>query len=61
LIFDNQYIQERISKAERLREEGINPYPANITKGMPSSEFFEHFAQIHPYYGKSRFCQNRRQ
>jgi len=46
LIFENQYIQERIKKAERLREEGINPYPANIIKGMPSSEFFEHFSYV---------------
>ena len=46
MIFENQYIQERIKKAEKLREEGINPYPANITKGMPSSEFFEHFSYV---------------
>jgi lysyl-tRNA synthetase class 2 len=46
LIFDNQYIQERIKKAEKLREEGINPYPANIEKGMPSSKFHETFDYV---------------
>ena len=46
VLFDNPYIQERIKKAEKLREEGINPYPANITKGMPSSEFLEKFAYV---------------
>jgi lysyl-tRNA synthetase class 2 len=46
VIFNNQYIQERIKKAEKLREEGINPYPANITKGMPSAQFFEHYAYV---------------
>ena len=46
MIFDNQYIQERIKKTERLREEGINPYPANIVKGMPSSEFLRTFEPL---------------
>ncbi|AKF25462.1 lysine--tRNA ligase [Sulfurovum lithotrophicum] len=46
MIFDNQYIQERIKKTEKLREEGINPYPANTVKGMPSSDFFEHYAYV---------------
>ena len=41
LIFDNQYIQERIKKTEKLREEGINPYPNQIKKGTPSREFLE--------------------
>ncbi len=39
LIFDNQYIQERIKKTERLREEGINPYPNQIKKGTPLHNF----------------------
>jgi len=43
LIFDNQYIQERIKKADTLRENGINPYPQNITKGITSKEFFAKF------------------
>jgi len=33
LIFANQYIQERIKKTQKLREEGINPYPNKITQG----------------------------
>jgi len=41
LIFDNHYIQERIKKAEKLREEGINPYPNQINKGIPSGQFLE--------------------
>jgi lysyl-tRNA synthetase class 2 len=46
LIFDNPYIQERIKKAEKLREEGHNPYPANIEKGMSSSTFLESFSTL---------------
>lgn len=41
LIFNNQYIQERIKKTEKLREEGINPYPNRIKRGTPSKEFLE--------------------
>ncbi len=43
MIFNNQYIQERIKKAQKLREEGINPYPQNIQKGLTSKEFLEKF------------------
>ncbi|MBD3789350.1 MAG: lysine--tRNA ligase [Campylobacterales bacterium] len=39
MIFDNQYIQERIKKTKKLREIGINPYPNQIKKGMPSKHF----------------------
>ena len=39
MIFENQYIQERIKKTEKLREEGINPYPNQIKKGTPSAQF----------------------
>ena len=46
MIFENQYIQERIKKSEKLREEGHNPYPANMTKGMPSSKFLSDFEQL---------------
>jgi len=46
LIFENQYIQERIKKVERLREEGINPYPNKIAKGTPSAQFLEECAYI---------------
>ena len=41
MIFNNQYIQERIKKADTLREEGINPYPNQIAKGTPSKTFLE--------------------
>ncbi|WP_309499435.1 lysine--tRNA ligase [Sulfurovum sp.] len=46
MIFENQYIQERIKKVERLREEGINPYPNKIAKGTPSAQFLEECAYI---------------
>ena len=46
MIFDNHYIQERIKKAEKLREEGINPYPTNIQKGISSQEFLERFEYV---------------
>jgi len=46
LIFNNQYIQERIKKADKLREEGINPYPQNIKKGISSKEFFQKFENL---------------
>lgn len=41
MIFENQYIQERIKKTEKLREEGINPYPNQVQKGTPSTLFLE--------------------
>jgi len=41
LIFDNQYIQERIKKAEKLREEGFNPYPSGVVKGISSKQFLD--------------------
>ena len=41
MIFENQYIQERIKKTEKLREGGINPYPNQIQKGTPSTQFLE--------------------
>jgi lysyl-tRNA synthetase class 2 len=46
LIFDNQYIQERIKKAESLKEQGINPYPQNIKKGISSKEFLTKFEEL---------------
>ncbi len=41
MIFDNQYIQERIKKTETLKEKGINPYQNQIKKGTPSSQFLK--------------------
>ncbi len=46
MIFDNQYIQERIKKAESLKEQGINPYPQNIKKGISSKEFLTKFEEL---------------
>ncbi len=45
-MFNNQYIQERIKKAEQLREAGCNPYPQNIRKEMSSKEFLEKFETL---------------
>jgi len=45
-MFSNQYIQERIKKSDALRENGINPYPANIVAGMPSAEFLSKFEYV---------------
>jgi len=46
LIFDNQYIQERIKKADTLREMGINPYPNGIKKGTSSEDFLSQSAHL---------------
>ena len=46
MIFDNQYIQERIKKAQKLQEEGINPYPTNIKKGISSKEFLKKYENL---------------
>jgi len=46
LIFDNHYIQERIKKTEKLREQGRNPYPANIIKGTSALEFLDRYAYV---------------
>ena len=47
MIFNNQYIQERIKKTEKLREEGINPYPNQVKKGTPSAQFLSECAYVH--------------
>lgn len=46
MIFNNQYIQERIKKTEKLREEGINPYPNQVAKGTPSKQFLKETSYI---------------
>ena len=46
LIFDNQYIQERIKKRDGLKKEGINPYPNQVEKGTPSAQFLEECSYI---------------
>jgi len=47
LIFDNQYIQERIKKSHTLREKGINPYPNQVKKGTPSATFLDECNYVH--------------
>ena len=47
MIFENQYIQERIKKTETLREKGINPYPNQVKKGTPSATFLSECAYVH--------------
>ena len=47
MIFNNQYIQERIKKSETLREKGINPYPNQVKKGTPSAQFLSECAYVH--------------
>jgi lysyl-tRNA synthetase class 2 len=46
LIFDNQYEQQRIEKANQLKEMDINPYPHNITKDTTTAEFKERFSAV---------------
>ena len=46
MIFDNAYVQERIKKANLLREKGINPYPTNIQKGISSKEFLQKYSYL---------------
>jgi len=47
LIFNSQYIQERIKKTQALREKGINPYPNQVKKGIPSATFLAECAYVH--------------
>ncbi len=47
MIFNNQYIQERIKKTQTLREKGINPYPNQIKKGTPSATFLKTAHYVH--------------
>ena len=46
MIFENQYEQQRIEKANQLKEMGINPYPHNITKDTTTAEFKERFSDV---------------
>jgi lysyl-tRNA synthetase class 2 len=52
LIFNNQYVQERIKKAEILREKGINPYPNQIEKGISSKEFLDQCKYLYEQDGQ---------
>ncbi len=46
MIFDNQYIQERIKKSDKLREDGIEPYPSDISKGISADEFLKKYENL---------------
>ncbi|WP_456450704.1 lysine--tRNA ligase [Hydrogenimonas sp.] len=46
MIFDNQYIQQRIEKAEKLREMGINPYQNRVVKECTNQEFLDKYAYL---------------
>lgn len=52
MLFDNQYIRERIKKADQLRENGINPYPQNIKKSFTSKDFFTQFGYLKEQEGE---------
>ncbi len=59
MIFENQYIQERIKKTEKLREEGINPYPNQIKKGTPSTQFLTECEDIKSQDALEKKDENR--
>ena len=46
MLFENQYVQERIKKSDILRDEGINPYPAGVERGVPSKIFLENNSDL---------------
>ncbi len=46
MIFNNTYEQQRLQKAEELKQKGINPYPHNISKNSTTAEFKEKFKDI---------------
>jgi len=59
LIFNDQYIQERIKKTEKLRAEGINPYPNQISKGTSSIDFLKECAYIQEQDEEEKKDENR--
>jgi len=46
LIFENQYEQQRIEKAQQLKELGHSPYPHNITKETSTTQFQKEYAYV---------------
>ncbi len=46
MIFDNQYEQQRIQKAEELKNLQINPYPHNITRDTTAAQFKKEYAYV---------------
>ena len=45
-MFDNQYVRQRIEKAESLREQGLNPYDNVSEKDASTKAFLETFAYL---------------
>ena len=45
-MFNNTYIQQRIEKANALKEKDLNPYPHGITKELKTAEFKDKFSHI---------------
>jgi lysyl-tRNA synthetase class 2 len=52
-LFENKYIQQRIQKADKLRELGHNPYSNDTKRDTTTIEFFEKNTDI-------KDCQNQR-
>ena len=46
MIFNNQYEQQRIQKAQKLKELGHNPYGHNIKRDSTASEFLRTYAYV---------------
>ena len=46
MIFDNQYQQQRIEKANILRKMGINPYQNRVVKECSNREFIEKYSYL---------------
>ncbi|PDW95715.1 lysine--tRNA ligase [Helicobacter pylori] len=45
-MFSNQYIQQRIHKANSLREEGKNPYKNGLKRSLTNAAFLEKYAYV---------------
>lgn len=45
-MFENQFIQQRIEKANQLKQAGVNPFPHYIHKELSIKEFKEKFAYV---------------
>lgn len=46
MFLENQYVKQRIEKAEKLRELNLNPYENRVTKECATDEFKEQFAYV---------------
>jgi len=45
-MFENQYVQQRIEKANQLRESGHNPYSNRASRDITTEEFKERYANV---------------